>query len=442
MKAINVAIAIALITAAVQAEDRFDKTFSRSLTYHGGKVTVENRFGDIKIHTGHGNNVVLRATIRSSDAEIGRAINIEMNDTAGGISIKTVVPEIHRHGGSLSFSIDEDLTVPDEAPLHVTNHFGSIDAAGLRAASELVSRQGSITLRDSGGHQRLESSFGSITVEHTNGDVDATSANGSITARHIDGKLSATNRFGSIAVSNVKGDVSATNANGSVEVHDVGGSAAITNGFGSTRFSNIGRNLTLTSKNGRIDGKGVAGTVSITGSFATIDLKDVGGTNISNGNGDITVTDVRGNLTVGTSFGQVRAERVRGSLTVSNGNGSVTGTDIAGNAHVKDSFGSVFLKGVDGDVDVKNQNGGISVAGLRGACNPVTLHTSFSSIKVAVPAKVGYNVEARTTFGSINAEVPINAARRSEDTLTGTINGGGCKMELVTANGSVTITGE
>ena len=96
----------------------------------------------------------------------------------------------------------------------------------------------------------------------------------------------------------------------------------------------------------------------------------------------------------------------------------------------------------DGAVEVQNQNGSISVAGLRGSCNAVTLHTTFASIKVAVPRNQGYTVEARTTFGSINTELPINVTRRSDEALTGTINGGGCKMELVNANGGVTITGE
>jgi hypothetical protein len=59
-----------------------------------------------------------------------------------------------------------------------------------------------------------------------------------------------------------------------------------------------------------------------------------------------------------------------------------------------------------------------------------------------VPRNQGYTVEARTTFGSINTEIPINVTRRSDEALTGTINGGGCKLELANANGGVTITGE
>src|SRR5438128_7815016 len=96
-----IAIAVALITISACAEDRFEKTFSRSLTYRGGRVTIENRFGALNVRAGSGNTVTVRATIRSSDAEIGRSINIETSD-AGGISIKTVVPTISHHG-SLSF---------------------------------------------------------------------------------------------------------------------------------------------------------------------------------------------------------------------------------------------------------------------------------------------------------------------------------------------------
>src|ERR1043165_7209275 len=179
MKAVNFAIAIALIAAARRSADNFKKTLSRSLTYRGGRVTVENHFGSLNVRAGHGNTVTVRATIRSSDAEIGRSINIETSEGAGGITVRTVVPSISHHG-SLSFSIDEDVVVPDEAPVLLSNHFGSIDAIGLHASSELVNRQGSIALRDSRGSQRLENSFGSIIVEHAEGNVDAKNTNGSV----------------------------------------------------------------------------------------------------------------------------------------------------------------------------------------------------------------------------------------------------------------------
>src|SRR5436305_4469232 len=280
MKAAKFALAAAavlVIAGAARAEDRFEKTCSRTIPYHGGRVTVENSFGSLNVRTGSANSVTVRATIRSSDAEIGRGINIDIGVTEkGGITVRTVVPSISHHG-SLSFSIDEEVVIPDEAPLLASNRFGSIDAIGLRASSELVNRQGSISLRDSGGTQRLENSFGSITVEHASGNIEAKNTNGSIRATNIDGRFAAINRFGSVNVNGVKGDLAVQNANGSVDAFDVGGNAAIVNGFGSTRFGRIARNLAVTSSNGRIEGSGVGGTATVHGSLDAIERKDVGG---------------------------------------------------------------------------------------------------------------------------------------------------------------------
>src|ERR1043165_5557196 len=185
------AIAFALIAASLHADERYEQNFNRTLTYRGGRVTIENRFGGIDIRTGSGRNVVVRAVIRSSDAEIGRSIHIETSEGASGVTVKTVMPSIISHHGQLSVSVDYDVVVPDEAPLYVSNHFGSIAATGIRAASEFVNRQGSLTLRDSGGRQRLENSFGSITVDHANGSVEATYTNGSISASRIEGRIAA-----------------------------------------------------------------------------------------------------------------------------------------------------------------------------------------------------------------------------------------------------------
>ena len=174
--------------------------------------------------------------------------------------------------------------------------------------------------------------------------------------------------------------------------------------------------------------------------FANVEVRDINGpTRITNSNGNVTATDVRSDLTVDTRFGLLRAERIKGSIDVDNSNGGVTASDIAGNARVHTSFGSVFLKGVTGAVTVENENGSIAVSGLRGACNDISLKTSFASIKVAVPATHGYNVDARTSFGSITTDVPITMTHKSENALEGTIGSGGCRMTLTDSNGNVTI---
>ena len=117
----------------------------------------------------------------------------------------------------------------------------------------------------------------------------------------------------------------------------------------------------------------------------------------------------------------------------------MTASDIGGSARVHTSFASVFLKGVGGAVTVENENGSIGVSGLRGACNDITLRTSFASIKVSLPATHGYNVDARTSFGSITTDVPITITHKSENALQGTIGVGGCRLTLSDNNGNITV---
>ena len=169
-------------------------------------------------------------------------------------------------------------------------------------------------------------------------------------------------------------------------------------------------------------------------------MRDIGGpTKISNSNGNVTATDLRSDLTVDTRFGLLRAERIRGSLDADNANGGVSASEIGGSARVRTSFASVFLRGVGGAVTVENENGSIGVSGLRGACNDISLQPSVASIKLGIPPTGGYSVDARTSFGSINTEIPILVTHKSENALVGTINNGGCRMTLVDNNGNITV---
>src|SRR5438876_1567535 len=156
-------VAVAMLLAAPAfAEDRFEKTMSGTVNYPGGRVTIEHRFGRVVVRTDGGNEVSARATIRSSDTELGKQIHFAISNGTTGVSIRTVFPSIHSHDGDLSYSADLQVTMPERAPLFLRSRFGSVEVSGLRAPVEIVNGQGSITVRDIHGG-RIENSFGSIT---------------------------------------------------------------------------------------------------------------------------------------------------------------------------------------------------------------------------------------------------------------------------------------
>ena len=480
----TVALLFTLLFLAVplRAEDddsRFEVKYGKNFTFSGGRVSIDHGFGELTIRTHNSSQVQVRATIRSSDEDIGKQIRIIANESPTGVSIRTDFPEIRRHSGHLSYSVDMTVTMPANAPLTAKNRFGSINARGLQASSTIENKQGSISFAEGRGTHSLNNAFGSIEVKDNQGDITISNSNGSVEVRKINGSLTANNRFGSVSVRDVERAATITNSNGAIEALDIGGMLKATNAFGSITASTLGASADITTSNSRVELSNVTGSATVKNSFGSVVVKTVSGNlkvdgsnskveaegitgnvtvdtgfggvtlhnigswaRVSSNNGNVRVSDIAGALTAETQFGSVKAERVRGATDVKSSNGSITLNDV-GAAKVRASFGSVFVDGVGGAVDVTNSNGAISVSGLRaGACHPVSLRTNFSSIKVALPESSSYAVNARTSFGRVNSQIPILTTGMTEGTLIGTIGKGGCKLDLANANGNITIEKE
>ena len=441
--------AVVCAAAALHADDRFDKTLSRTVTYHGGGVTIDHRYGSVRVRAVHDNEVSVRAVIRASDADFGKQINVTVSESSGGVEVRTSYPDRSFHyafhgefatSSEFSYSVELEVNVPENAPLTVRNRFGSIDVTGMKAASEIVGGQGAVSVHNAHGTQRIENSFGSVELVSAEGNVTITNTNGSVKALHVHGSVSLTSRFGSIAVEDVSGDAEVHSGNGSVDVQDVRGRATVHNSFATTTVHGVGRDFVFTGNNSRVEAGNIGAAADITTTFDSVMVSNAGGNvTVKASNGNVNVVDAKANVTIDNRFGSVRAEHVRGSADVDNANGSVTVGDVGGNVKIHTSFASAFVKGAGGSVDVQNQNGAVSVSGLRAPCHAITLNTTFSSIKVTLPDNAGYDVNARTTFGHIATELPITTNNLGEDMLTGRIGNGGCKLELKTANGGITI---
>jgi DUF4097 and DUF4098 domain-containing protein YvlB len=187
----------------------------------------------------------------------------------------------------------------------------------------------------------------------------------------------------------------------------------------------------------------IRGAVTLKSSFGAIEATNIPkGIRAVTGNGAITLTDIGADAYAKTSLGSIDAERINGNLTAEDSNGSVTARNVKGDTTVTTSFSGVTLESIGGRIRVDNQNGGISVTALRPAsgCRDISLKTSFSSIHVRIPEGVGYNLAARTSFGRVSSELPVTATGNiGGESLNGTIGQGGCQLQLTNSNGSIEI---
>jgi hypothetical protein len=125
---------------------------------------------------------------------------------------------------------------------------------------------------------------------------------------------------------------------------------------------------------------------------------------------------------------------------VQNTNGGVKASNTQG-AQVTTSFGAVILEGVSGPIQIQNQNGAVDAAStLRGSCQPITIRTSFSTLRVHLQPDASYRVLAKTSFGKIHTEFPLSVSGSiSNDDVDGVLGSGRCEMRLADNNGAIEI---
>ena len=297
-------LALALPLWAEDDESRFEVKYGKNFTFSGGRVSIDHGFGELNLRTHNSSQVQVRATIRSSDEDIGKEIRIVANESASGVSIRTDFPEIRRFKGRLSYSVDMTVTMPANAPLTAKNRFGSIDARGLQSASTLENKQGSIAFSEGRGTHSLVNSFGSIEVNDNQGDLTIANSNGSINVRKINGTLTATNRFGSVNVADVERATTIANSNGGIEALDIGGTLKVTNAFGSITASTIGAPADITTSNGRVELSNVKGSATVKNSFGTVVVRTItGDLHVDGSNSKVDADGITGNVTIDTGFG-------------------------------------------------------------------------------------------------------------------------------------------
>jgi DUF4097 and DUF4098 domain-containing protein YvlB len=458
---VSLLVAVSGSSARSNPQDEFTRTFDKTVTLESGQgVQIEHRFGNITIHTQSGREVHIVAHIYCSGSDRDQAsrvvneINIRVKQTGGGVSIRTEYPEwlnhVHIICGSFSYAVDYEITMPEAASLGVRNQFGNVAVTGLKGDADLHNSNGSLTFRDGRGTQQLENSFGGIEVAGNVGDVHAVNSNGYLHVADIGGGLNLRDRFGEVKADRISKQAWIANGNGDVELSEAGGRSSIETSFGSVTATDVRGDLTVRNSNGSVEARDVEGAAEIRGSFGGIKLSLIRqGARVVSQNSDVTLTDVGGEAYVKTSFGLVRATKIGGPLTVENSNGGVNASQVRGAVSVKATFASVVLDGVGDPVDVDNQNGAIEVLsfnprGSKGStstpCGDVTLRTSFSPIRLYLPASGGYRVEASTSFGHIKTELPITASGElSGDSLNGMIGNGACEVRLNDSNGNIEI---
>jgi len=160
----------------------------------------------------------------------------------------------------------------------------------------------------------------------------------------------------------------------------------------------------------------------------------------SSGSGSIQV-DGAASLKAHTGSGSIHAAAVAGAISAQSGSGSITIAQTGpGEVSVSAASGGVTLTGVNGAAKVSSASGSIKIDGRPIA--PWSLHSSSGGITITVPPNAAFDVDARTSSGSISSAFPVTMTVTGKiDThdIQGKVGGGGPLVQVSCSSGSIRI---
>lgn len=139
-------------------------------------LTVNNKFGEVKINDNGGDSVTVKAVISVSNLSESKAmelmnkIHIDIQKSGGMVNAQTTIDDNIRIKGS--FSIDYLVNIPKDRDLNITNRYGNVVVDELEAKGVFSVSYGAITAgkikTPAGSPLQLEVNYGKADLESVN----------------------------------------------------------------------------------------------------------------------------------------------------------------------------------------------------------------------------------------------------------------------------------
>ena len=197
--------------------------------------------------------------------------------------------------------------------------------------------------------------------------------------------------------------------------------------------------------------------------------------NLRLGAGEVSVSNVNGEISVGVAAARVTTSGTRGSLTLDTGSGEVSVTDAEGDVNLDTGSGGITLARIRGDrlavdagsgrlsasdinatnIDLDLGSGGatlrnVTTTELKVDCGSGSTEIDLASdvrkldidagsggVTVWIPATLGAKVDIEAGSGGIDLGVPVTVTRWESDHVTGTIGDGRGTIRIDAGSGGV-----
>src|SRR6266702_2055773 len=161
-------------------------------------------------------------------------------------------------------------------------------------------------------------------------------------------------------------------------------------------------------------------------------------THVSTGSGDLMISSIKGTLVAQTGSGNIRAEGVAGEVVVNSGSGNVEVHQVgaSGSVRAETGSGNIRLHGVKGGLRADAGSGDIQAEGEP--TGDWRLGAGSGNITLRVPAQANFNLDARTSSGSLNGKRQVTMqGTMAHNHIQGKVGNGGVLLDVHTGSGDI-----
>ena len=161
--------------------------------------------------------------------------------------------------------------------------------------------------------------------------------------------------------------------------------------------------------------------------------------------GNVTLSGLRGDLSLTTGDGNVTLDHVSGNLRIKSGDGSVKVSDAHGAIDAHTSDGNLSVDGLFEAVALHTSDGSLDVSLREGTklTAATTIQSSDGSVTVRLPQSFAADLNVHTSDGHVDCALPLVMDHYQSSggghELHGKLNGGGTPLTIHTSDGSVKI---
>jgi DUF4097 and DUF4098 domain-containing protein YvlB len=156
------------------------------------------------------------------------------------------------------------------------------------------------------------------------------------------------------------------------------------------------------------------------------------------GSGDQQIGDVLGPIDAGAGSGDLRVGPIGSSVTLTTGSGDIELLGARGDVAARSGSGDVRASAVNGSLRVRTASGDITLDSRPG--DDWTIAAASGDVILKVPDDAAFAFDATTSSGKLRTRHELDSHRSSSRRhIEGVAHGGGPRLEVRTASGSIRI---